>query len=384
MRILVLCHEYPPIGGGGGRVAQDLCKGLVGLGHEITVLTAQCGGLPVTENQEGVNVLRLRSGRKYPHKAGLLAMGGFVWASFWKSLSIITKEQPDVIHVHFAVPSGATAFALRKLTGVPYLLTTHLGDVPGGVPEKTDRWFNFLYPFTPPIWRSAGAVAAVSEFTRNLALKSYQVEIKTIRNGVDTALLDPGVVAVNQPAKIVFAGRFAPQKNLVTLVNILARIKDLPWSCTLIGDGIQRPEVEEAIARNGLHERIALPGWLAPEEVIEWFRRSDILFMPSLSEGLPVVGVQALSMGLALVVSRSGGNIDLVREGENGYLFDPYDEAGFEEALRTLLSDPMVLLTARRASRRLAGDFDLQEMVSLYEGMLTSVVKFLRGTRQEH
>lgn len=374
----MLSHEYPPIGGGGGRVAQDLCKGLAGLGHKITVLTAQCGDLPAAENQDGVHVLRLRSGRKYAHKAGLMAMGGFVWASFWKGLAIISKERPDVIHVHFAVPSGATAFALKILTKVPYLLTIHLGDVPGGVPEKTDRWFEFIYPFTPPIWRSAAAIVAVSEFTRKLALKSYQVEIKTIRNGVDTASLDPGVIAVNQPPKIVFAGRFAPQKNLITLVNILARMKDLPWSCTLIGDGIQRPEVEAAIARNGLNERIALLGWLAPEEVIEWFRRSDILLMPSLSEGLPVVGVQALSMGLALVLSRSGGNIDLVREGENGYLFDPYDEEGFEGALRVLFYDPAVLLAARRASRRLAGDFDLQEIVSLYEGVLTSVVKFLR------
>jgi glycosyltransferase involved in cell wall biosynthesis len=379
MHILVLCHEYPPIGGGGGRVAQDLCKGLAGLGHKITVLTAQCGNLQLSENQDGVDVLRLRSGRKFPHKAGLLAMGGFVWASFWKGLSYIAKERPDVIHVHFAVPSGVTAFVLKILTGIPYLLTIHLGDVPGGVPEKTDRWFKYIFPFTPPIWRSADGIVAVSEFTRNLALKSYQVGIKTIWNGVDTASLDPGVIAINHPARIIFAGRFAPQKNLLALVNVLARIKDLPWRCNLIGDGIQRQAVEEAIARNGLDDRIALPGWLAPEEVIEWFRRSDILFMPSLSEGLPVVGVQALSMGLALVVSNSGGNVDLVRAGENGYLFEPSDEAGFEGALRALLTDPAALLAARMASRRLAGDFDLQEIVSRYEVILASVVKFQRG-----
>ncbi|MHC1783123.1 MAG: glycosyltransferase family 4 protein [Anaerolineaceae bacterium] len=170
MRILVLCHEYPPIGGGGGRVAQDLCIGLAKRGHEITLLTANCEGLPARDLQNGFELLRLNSGRKYPYKAGLKAMAGFIWAAFWYSLKVIRQHRPDVIHVHFAVPSGAAAWALKLITGVPYVLTAHLGDVPGGVPEKTGRWFKFIFPFTPPIWRSAGAVAAVSDFTRGLAL----------------------------------------------------------------------------------------------------------------------------------------------------------------------------------------------------------------------
>jgi glycosyltransferase involved in cell wall biosynthesis len=370
MRILVLCHEYPPIGGGGGRVAQDLCLGLAKRGHEITLLTANCQGMPAREIQNGVKIVRLNSGRKYPYKAGLFAMAGFVWAAFWNSLKIIRRNRPDVIHVHFAVPSGAAAWALKLFTGVPYVLTAHLGDVPGGVPEKTGRWFKFIFPFTPPIWRSAGAVAAVSDFTRDLALKSYPVEIKTILNGVDTTVLDPGIIKVNQPPRLVFAGRFVPQKNPVGLVNILSGIKNQPWNCTLIGDGLFRPEIEAAILRNGLQDRFNLTGWIPPEEVIRWFSKSDILFMPSLSEGLPVVGVQALSMGLALVLSRVGGCVDLVQEGINGALLEPSDEAGFGQSLRNLLGDPVALLAARRASRDLARKFDINIIVEQYEILL--------------
>jgi glycosyltransferase involved in cell wall biosynthesis len=373
MRILVICHEYPPIGGGGGKVAQDLCLGLAKRGHEITLLTANFGDLPDHEILNGVEIQRLNSGRKYPYKAGLIAMAGFVWAAFWGSLKIIRRNRPDVIHVHFAVPSGAAAWALKLFTGVPYVLTAHLGDVPGGVPEKTGRWFKFIFPFTPPIWRSAGAVAAVSDFTRDLARQSYLVEINTIWNGVDTNALDPGDITIHKPARIVFAGRFAPQKNLVKLVDVLARVKDLPWNCTLIGNGLLRPEIETTIEMQGLRDRFTLTGWLSPEEVIDWFRQSDILFMPSLSEGMPVVGVQALSMGLALVLSCVGGNVDLVREGQNGYLFAPSDETGFEDALRRLLSDPETLLTARQSSRRLAGKFDIQKIITQYEKLLASV-----------
>lgn len=370
MRILVLCHEYPPIGGGGGRVAQDICLGLAKRGHQVTVLTASYGNLPAKEIQGGVEILRLKSGRKFTFKAGLLAMAGFIWAAFWRSLGIIKQDRPDIIHAHFAVPTGAAAWALKQITGIPYVLTAHLGDVPGGVPEKTGRWFKWVYPLTPAIWRSAARVAAVSDFTRSLALNSYDVPVETIHNGVDTTTLDPGNIQVNRPPRIVFAGRFVHQKNPVVLVNILARLKDLPWNCTMIGDGLLLSNIQEAIQRGGLAERITLTGWIPPEDVIEVFSHCDILFMPSLSEGLPVVGVQALSMGLALVMSRVGGCVELVQEGVNGALCDPADETSFEKILRRYLADPGALFAARLASRELARKFEISGIVIKYESIL--------------
>ena len=306
MKILVLTHEYPPIGGGGGRVAQDLCQGLAARGHEFVILSARHGDLPRQENLPNITLCRLRSGRREAFRADLRAMLGFTWASFWGGLGIVKRWQPDVIHAHFAVPGGVPAWLLWKLTGVPYVLTAHLGDVPGGVPEKTGRWFRWIFPFTPPIWKGAAGIAAVSEFTRDLAKKSYPVPVQVIPNGVDLNLLDPGEIQVNTPPRLVFAGRFMPQKNPLALVSILGKLKDLPWTCAMVGDGPLKPEVEQEIARLGLQERFTLPGWCKPEEVIDWFRQSDLLFMPSLSEGLPVVGVQAMAMGLALVLSRGG------------------------------------------------------------------------------
>jgi len=60
------------------------------------------------------------------------------------------------------------------------VLTVHLGDVPKGVPDKTDRWFRWVYPFTPPIWQGAARVTAVSEYTRRLALTYYPVSPQVI------------------------------------------------------------------------------------------------------------------------------------------------------------------------------------------------------------
>jgi glycosyltransferase involved in cell wall biosynthesis len=374
MRILVLIHEYPPVGGGGGQVAQDICQGMVERGHEVQVLTASWGDLPPLENQQGVLVRRLASGRSLPYKAGLKAMAGFVLASFWNGLSLIRRWKPDLIHVHFAVPGGAAALVLSALTGVPYVLTAHLGDVPGGVPEKTGKWFRWIYPFTPPIWKRAHQVVAVSEYTRQLAIQSYPVPVQVIPNGVDTQKLKPAVIQAGNPARLIFAGRFAPQKNLIQLVRILAGLKDLPWSCILVGDGPLRADVEREIDENGLRARFTLTGWVTPVQVQEWFSKSDILFMPSLSEGLPVVGVQALSMGLAIVAGRVGGFIDLVEQGVNGFLFDTTRPDEGMSCLRQLLSDQHCLQSARQASRQMASKFDLKEIIDQYETVFMKAV----------
>lgn len=366
MRVLVLIYEFPPVGGGGGMVARDISLGLRRRGHEVRVITAHYPGLARQEDLSGVQVLRVPSLRRSAYVAGFGAMAGFVAAGTIATWKQVRSWRPDLIHVHFAVPSGPAARIVSRLTGVPYVLTAHLGDVPGGVPEKTGRWFRWIFPFTPPIWRDARRVAAVSEHTRRLALAHYPVDIRVIPNGTDLCELDPGQIRVNNPPQIVFAGRFMPQKNPLQLVSSLTEVRDLPWRCLMLGDGPLRSEVESAIRQAGLESRFELPGWVTPEQVLEGFARSDILFMPSLSEGLPVVGVRAVALGLAVVASRVGGFLDLVDPEVNGQLIDIDDPGGYAGALRDLLIDPDHLQAAREASRRKSAQFDIERVVDAY------------------
>ena len=373
MRILTLIHEFPPIGGGGGAAAQDICSGLAARGHDVQVLTVHWSDLTAQETQNQVVVHRLKSGRRQPYRAGFIGMSLYVLAAFWRGLGIIRRWKPDLLHAHFAVPAGALAWLLSRLTGTPYVITAHLGDVPGGVPEKTNRWFRWIFPLTPLFWRGAAKIIAVSSFTRQLALKNYHVSIDVIPNGVNLDDYDPGDITTNNPPRIIFVGRFMAQKDPVRLVNILHNLKDVPWTCTMVGDGPLRPDVEKAISDHSLSDRITLTGWVKPREVLEQFRQSDILFMPSHSEGLPVVGVQAMAMGLALVLSDVGGCGDLIKNDVNGYLVDKDDIKGFENALRSLINDHEKLLSFRQSSRHLASQFDINHIVAAYHEVFCEV-----------
>lgn len=375
MRILVLIYEFPPIGGGGGMAAWEISRALSRKGHDVHVLTAHFQDLPRQEEIEGVQVVRVPSWRQSAFKAGLKPMLGYIIAGSIAGLRYIKKWRPHIIHVHFAVPTGPVGWLLSKVTGIPYVLTAHLGDVPGGVPEKTDRWFRWISPFTPPIWKSAAQVVAVSEFTRQMALRRYPVDIQVIPNAADLNELDPGEIKTHTPPEIVFAGRFMRQKNPVLIIRTLAELQDLDWRFQMIGDGPMQAQIMAEINRFGLADRIQLPGWVTPRQVIEYFRNADILFMPSLSEGLPVVGVQALAMGLAIVASRVGGFVDLIENDLNGYLVDSENQPGFAASLRSLLADPDRLQKFKLASRTKAAAFEISRIASAYEDIFSRFSK---------
>ena len=374
MRILVLNHEFPPIGGGGGRAAEDICRELSKRGYEIKVLTAHIKGLPREEERDGYHIIRLPSLRTQVYKASFLSMAAYVLAGLWTGRRLIRSFKPDVIHAHFAVPAGALARALSWMTGIPYVLTVHLGDVPGGVPEKTGGWFRWVYPFTRGIWRNANQIIAVSKFTRQLALKNYNVKIQVIPNGVDLGTLQPNRIQLNQPPLIVFAGRFMAQKNPLQLVQTLRELKKLQWQCVMIGDGPLMQGVRRAVSESDLEDRFQFTGWIGPQDVLNWFDRSDILFMPSRSEGLPVVGVQALAKGLAIVASQVGGFVDLVDHDKNGYLIQQENVAQFSTSLLGLLSDSNRLLSFRNASLEKAKCFEIIQVVNEYENIFLSVL----------
>ncbi len=144
----------------------------------------------------------------------------------------------------------------------------------------------------------------------------------------------------------------------------------------MLGDGPLRPQVENEITHQKLGDRITLRGWVEPDVVLAEFARSDILFMPSRSEGLPVVGVQALASGMAIIAGNSGGFVDLVEPAENGFLYDPDDTEGMCRGMGELFNEPEFLFNSRIQSLEIAKRFDLSAIVSSYEELFSRVINY--------
>ena len=152
----------------------------------------------------------------------------------------------------------------------------------------------------------------------------------------------------------------------IEIINTLAEVRDLNWHATLIGDGQDKEMLMALCEEKGLQDRFDFPGWKTPEEVIGIFHQSDILFMPSRSEGLPVTGIQGMASGLALLLSNAGGNPEIISEGVNGYIQDPDDTETYANNLQLLLTDSDRLLKMRKASLDLAASFDIRKTAADY------------------
>lgn len=376
MKILVLIHEYPHVGGGGGKIAKDICEGLAQRGHEIVVVTPHYADLPKVEKKGCLTIYRIFCLRRFAYKATLLDMGMFVISSIIKSCHIFKTWKPNLIHAHFGVPAGAAGCFLSHWSGIPFIITAHLGDVPGGVPEKTKHIFQFIKPVTDQIWENANTVTAISQHTHTLIKQAYpQIQPIVVTNGIDLSNNPAPDIQVHSIPQIVFAGRLVLQKNPLQIVKSLQEIRDLNWKAIIIGDGPLYQQVKQAIERANLQDKIEISGWIEPDAVMDIFCQSDILFMPSIEEGLPIAGLQGLAAGLALVTSTAGSFPDLVIEGVNGNTVRVDQPEGFAKALRNLLADPRKLLNARKASREHARQFDLEKILDRYEDIFQTIVK---------
>lgn len=350
-------------------MAAQVAATLVERGHQVRVVTAGMPHLPRYEVLNGVEVIRVRARRRREDTCTVLEMLLWVMGASPVALLQAWRWRPEVIHAHFAVPTGALAWLVHQLTRIPYVLTAHLGDVPGGVPEQTEQLFKKIKSLTIPIWKGAAQVTAVSSFVAELVQKAYGIKARVILNGV--RLPKQQAKKQNEVPILLLVGRLSVQKNPLLAIQALGLLRELPWTLKIIGDGPLSAAAHEEVKRLHLQDRISFLGWLSAEEVRQVMERADLLLMPSLSEGLPMVGVEALGYRLAIVGSHIGGLQDILIEGTNGAFFElAAGASGMAKALRPFLENRELLNTAQQASWSHAAAFEWSHSVDLYEKMI--------------
>lgn len=374
MKILLLCYEYPPVGGGGGRMAHRVAAALVRRGHQVRVQTAAWKDLPHHEWVEGVEVFRTFGFRRRAEACSVPEMGAYLATSFVPSLRHVWQWKPDMIHAHFAVPTGALAWAVAQLTRCSYFLTCHLGDLPGGTPEQTDGLFRWFGPLIRPVWRGARGISASSSFAVGLAAAAYGCHPKLILNGIP---LEPRPLRPLPPphqVQLLAVGRFNPQKNFPWLLETLAPLATSqnlpPWKLILIGDGPERKQIEDLIRSRNLQNHVTLTGWVSEESLHQHLASSQILLMPSLAEGNPVAALEALNYGLAILGSDTPGLSDLICTGKNGAAISLRQPETYRTELARLLQNPTLLQSYREFSWEWAARFDLETIADQFETFL--------------
>jgi glycosyltransferase involved in cell wall biosynthesis len=369
MNVLVLCHEAPPVGGGAGAVAVDLAAELGRLGHEITTLTMSWGDLPREERTEAGSLIRLPAGRKGREEASIGE--ALRWARRAVKTATAAHRQAgfDVVHAHFVAPAGLAAARLRQRLELPFLITVHGSDVPGYSAER----FRLVHRLIRPLWRrvvrAAGTVVSPSDSLRRLMLAAGAGRrIEVIPNGFDPNRLQPE----RKGRHLLLCGRLIERKGFHIFLDSLRGCSLDGWNIDVIGDGPLRSRLEQ-IALSGTLP-VTFHGWLdrQTERWSQIFGRASILVVPSISENFPIVLIEGMSAGCAILATDVGGNREVL--GDAGIVVPLHDPSSSRAQLARLLDDDDLRHNlGQRARRRLCERFSWSVVAARYETVLENV-----------
>jgi colanic acid/amylovoran biosynthesis glycosyltransferase len=235
------------------------------------------------------------------------------------------------VHAHFGTNSAEIVMLAHALGGPPYSFTVHGQDELhfGGTSEKVQR---------------AVFVVAISSHGRSQLYRRIDYaqwpKVKVIHCGLETAFHDIAPVPPPEAPRLVCVGRLWAEKGQLLLLEAAHRLarKGLKFELVLAGDGEMRAEVEALIARYGLARQVRITGWISSTQVRDEILAARGLVLPSFTEGLPVVIMEAMALRRPVLATYVGGVPELVLPGVNGWLFPAgsIDElaAAMEDCLR--------------------------------------------------
>jgi colanic acid/amylovoran biosynthesis glycosyltransferase len=249
------------------------------------------------------------------------------------------------VHAHFSTNSAAVALLSRRLGGPSYSFTAH------GPDEFDDPAGNGL----PVKVEHAAFIVAITDYARNVILTAAggkdADKVHVVRCGIDLDEFD--LTPPPENARIVCVGRLCPAKAQALLVEAVAPlVKDFPnLELVFIGDGEDRASIEDRVAELGLDNYVTMAGWRTGEKVRAAIQGARIFALPSFAEGLPIVLMESLAMGRAVVTTRIAGIPELV-DSECGWIVKAGDVPALQAALTQALSAETKTLAALGESGR--------------------------------
>jgi glycosyltransferase involved in cell wall biosynthesis len=181
-------------------------------------------------------------------------------------------------------------------------------------------------------------------------------------------------------AEILYAGRLIREKGLYELVDAFATVRERrACHLTMAGEGPELEQLRDHASQLGIADGITFTGHLVEDELAQLYRSSDVFVLPSYSEGLPTVLLEAMSYGLPIVTTRLRGAADHLAEGENA-LFVPVRSAeALTAALDRVLDDAALRAKLRQNNLLKARDFMPARVVQAYVAAFAEVLAGREG-----
>lgn len=372
LKIGIVCY---PTYGGSGVVATELGIALANKGHEVHFITYR---RPARLHGFHENV--------YFHEVASMEYPLFEYAPYETALAsklvdVVKYEKLDLLHVHYAIPHAAVAYMARQILQsqgkyIPIITTLHGTDISL---VGTDSSFSPVVEFSI---NNSDGVTAVSKQLKEMTLSSFNItnDIRVIYNFIDFSRFKKAnkdhfrkAIAPEGEKIIIHTSNFRKVKRVDDVIFIFKEvIKEIPAKLLLIGDGPERPHLEDLCRKFNLCDHIRFLG--KQDAIEELLSIADLFILPSENESFGLAALEAMACEVPVISSNAGGIPEVNIEGKTGYLCEIGDVATMAERTISLLKDEAKLQEFRKNALARAEEFKIEYILPVYEDYYKEVL----------
>jgi glycosyltransferase involved in cell wall biosynthesis len=396
VKVCFISPEYLPLSGGTGAYVYYLSNELMKRGNSAYIVTGYDESRDMKVNQQHY-VFFLKT-----LKAPVVKSFLFAGAAFRKLSKVRGSFPVDITHVNLPlVPSFAVPAGFGK-TLISTVHSTWKGEAEAikGEPysrlnsnEKFMVSFNwFLRIFEEKMLERSSKIIAVSDFTRRELLQYYKVKedkIRVIHNGVDADKFKPATDKLKAKAELGFnpedkailsVGRLYARKGLFTLIESMALVtrKFKNAKFIIAGKGLSN-EMKKLVnyaAKLGVKDNIVFTGYFPDKKLPRLYQAADIFAFSTFYENLPFAVLEALSTGLPVVTTNVGGIPEMIEDGKNGFLVEPFNSRELADRILYYLEHPaaaseMALLARKAIENQFDWRLIVKKVVKVYDEALS-------------
>ena len=372
-KILIVTGIYPPDIGGPASYAKTLAQRL-SKDHEVKVITYS-------------SVRKFEQDKIYP----------FIVKRVWKKNFWFFRHTIYALKVFCACKNNDIIYSLSTLNGaIPSLVGARFfkkkfylriaGDYAWQVAVEKNKislliddfqkvkktsWIGFLHKIQVRACKSSNGVIVPSEYLAGI-VRGWGVsgdKIKIIYNGVDFKSAD---ISQEEAKKkigiygdiILSAGRLVPWKGFRMLIKIMPRLSEISqlFRLIIVGDGPDQKMLESMVKNLGLERKVYLVGKKSQEELATYLAASEMFVLNSGYEGFSHQILEAMTVGVPIITTAVGGNKEVIRQGENGFMVKYQDEFNLIEAIKSLWQNSELREEFKKEGKKTVEHFSSEKM----------------------
>lgn len=371
MKIGIVCY---PTFGGSGVLATELGMALSGKGYEVHFISYE---QPVRLDFHPNIYYHEVTVPTYP----LFDFPPYETALASAMVNIITNQNLDLLHVHYAIPHASAAYFARQILkkqgkDIPFITTLHGTDI-----TLVGRDATYAPVVTFSI-NESDAITAVSNSLREETYRFFNIEkeISVIPNFVDVKRFHVAdkqhfkkMLAPNGERILAHVSNFRKVKRVEDVIRAFEKVHEvIPSKLLMIGDGPERQSAEELCRTLGICNDIRFLG--KQEQINEILSISDLFLLPSQTESFGLAALEAMACGVPVISTNTGGLPEININGETGYLSNVGDVDDMAKHAIHILSDEGRLETFKKAALKQAAKFEKQHIIPQYEALYKEVI----------